>query len=101
MTRIKLGNSREIERTMNLKDIEKELASIKERNKRVEADKTWETSWFRVLLLSIAIYIAATLFLYFQGVSNYWFAGLVPAIGYFLSTQSLPFYKKVVGKKIC
>ena len=35
-----------------MKDIEAELAAIKERNKRVEADKAWETSTFRRLLIA-------------------------------------------------
>lgn len=29
---------------MELKDLEKEIENIKERNKRVELDKRWETS---------------------------------------------------------
>lgn len=28
-------------------ELEKELATLKERNKRVEADKAWEVSWMR------------------------------------------------------
>ena len=30
---------------MSNKEIEKEIMKIKERNKRVELDKKWETSW--------------------------------------------------------
>ena len=29
---------------MELKDLEKEIENIKERNKKVELDKSWETS---------------------------------------------------------
>ena len=34
---------------MENKDLEKEIIQIKERNKRVELDKKWETSWTRKL----------------------------------------------------
>ena len=30
-----------------MKDLEKEIEQIKVRNKRVEKDKAWETSWIR------------------------------------------------------
>ena len=32
---------------MELKELEEEVLKIKERNKRVELDKAWETSWTR------------------------------------------------------
>ena len=32
---------------MDNKELEKEILKIKERNKRVELDKAWETSWTR------------------------------------------------------
>jgi hypothetical protein len=74
--------------------IEKEIAIIKERNARVEADKAWETSYFRVLLISAIIYVIAVKIMYFIGSRNYFLDALVPAVGYFISVQSLPFIKK-------
>ena len=32
---------------MENQELEKEIEQIKERNKRVELDKAWETSWTR------------------------------------------------------
>jgi len=77
-----------------IKNLEKEVEEIKERNARVEADKAWETSYFRVLLISGIIYVIAVKALYFIGSENYFLNALVPAIGYFISVQSLPFIKK-------
>ena len=75
-------------------NLEKEIEILKARNQRVEADKAWETSYFRVLLISAVIYILAVWVMYFIGSENYYQNALVPAIGYFISVQSLPFIKK-------
>ena len=32
---------------MEINNLEKEIEKIKERNKKVELDKAWETSWIR------------------------------------------------------
>ena len=45
----------------------KEIEKIKERNKRMEADKAWETSFTRRALISVATYIVISSFLLFQG----------------------------------
>jgi hypothetical protein len=77
-----------------IKNLEKEVVEIKERNLRVEGDKAWETSYFRVLLISGIIYVIAVKVLYFIGSDRYFLNALLPAIGYFISVQSLPFIKK-------
>lgn len=77
-----------------IKKLEEEIKLIKERNLRVEADKAWETSYFRVFLISGIIYVIAVKVLYFIGNTNYFLNALVPPIGYFISVQSLPFIKK-------
>jgi hypothetical protein len=74
--------------------LEKEVEEIKQRNLRVEADKAWETSYFRVFLISGIIYVIAVKVMYFIGVENYYLNALVPPLGYFISVQSLPFIKK-------
>ena len=74
-------------------NLEKEIQEIKERNQRVEADKAWETSWFRIISVTLIIYAVAAFLLYFIGVENFFSAALVPAGGYFLSVQSLPMVK--------
>lgn len=82
-----------------IQKLEKEIEIIKDRNLRVEADKAWETSYFRVLLISGIIYVIAIKVMYFIGTENYFLNALVPPIGYFLSVQSLPFIKKWWIKK--
>ena len=74
-------------------DFESEIQEIKGRNQRVEADKAWEISWFRIISVTLIIYAVAAFLLYFIGVENFFSAALVPAGGYFLSVQSFPILK--------
>ena len=79
--------------------LEERIAAIENRNKRVEADKAWETSWFRVFLVAILTY-AAMVLLFWQLKSNLPYKdALVPTAGFLLSTQSLPFLKRWWLKK--
>ncbi|MDR3519951.1 MAG: hypothetical protein P4L63_03660 [Candidatus Pacebacteria bacterium] len=82
-----------------IKKLEKEIEIIKARNLKVEADKAWETSYFRIFLISIIIYVIAVFVMYFIGSADYFLNALVPPIGYFISVQSLPFIKKWWIKK--
>jgi hypothetical protein len=77
-----------------LKKIKEELREISQRNKRVEADKAWETSVFRVVSITLITYIIAVAVMWGIGVENPWTGALIPTIGYFLSTQSLPIIKR-------
>ena len=77
-----------------IQKLEKEIASIKERNSRVEADKAWETSNFRIFSITIITYVVASLVLYFIGAKNFLLSALIPALGFFLSVQTLPAIKK-------
>lgn len=76
---------------MNLED---RIRKIEERNKRVETDKEWETSWTRKVLLILFTYLAIALYLKFIVGINPWINAIVPAIGFLLSTLSLPWFKK-------
>lgn len=67
---------------------------IEERNKRVEEDKAWETSYTRRGLLILFTYIAVGLYLWVIGVSNPWLNAIVPSVGFLLSTLTLPFFKQ-------
>jgi len=73
----------------------KEIDLIKGRNKRVEGDKAWETSWSRKVLISILTYFVIVLFFYFAGLPNPWINSIVPAVAFVLSTSTLPLFKKV------
>ena len=73
-----------------LETLETEVRALKVRNARVEAEKAWETSYTRTFSIAFVTYVVATLVLYSIGVENFFLGALVPAIGYILSTQSLP-----------
>ena len=80
-------------------EFEKEIALIQERNKRVEADKAWETSYFRIGLITVITYIVAFIVLYCLGNDKFFLNALVPVIGYLLSAQSIPMVKRRWIKK--
>ncbi|MFA5927484.1 MAG: hypothetical protein WCT32_04930 [Patescibacteria group bacterium] len=80
---------------MDLGEIEKALEEIKERNLKVEADKAWETSWTRRLLLIAFTYLAIGLYLNAIAIDRPWLNAIVPAVGFMLSTLTLPFFKKL------
>ena len=75
-------------------NLEQEIAEIKERNRRVEADKAWETSWSRKVLVAGLTYLVV--------VSVFWVAELprtsvnaiIPSVAFVLSTLSIPLVKK-------
>lgn len=75
-------------------NIEERVQKIEERNIRVQAEKAWETSNFRVLTIMIVTYIIASGTLFFIGNNSPFRNAFIPTLGYFLSIQSLPFIKK-------
>jgi hypothetical protein len=77
-----------------LQDIEQQLEIIKQRNARVEADKAWEASPMRIGSICVITYLVTSVFLYVMGAQRFWLHALVPPIGFFLSTQSLPAIKR-------
>jgi hypothetical protein len=76
-------------------ELEERIAKIEERNKAVELDKAWETSWARRLLLTLLIYFAISIFIKTIGVPNPWLSGLVPAVAFLISTLTMPWFKKL------
>ena len=81
---------------MKINDLEKEIEKIKVRNKRVEADKAWETSYTRRICIMILTYILVIIYSYMiKKVSNIALTSLVPVIGFFLSTLSLRLVRKM------
>ena len=84
-----------------MKDLEKEIKDIKERNKRVELDKKWETSFTRRLCICLLTYLVVVLYsLMINKTSNIWLSSLVPVIGFSLSTLSLKCVRMVWEKKM-
>lgn len=82
-------------------DIEKEINDIKERDKKVELNKTWETSWTRKLCIMFLTYIVVILYsLSISKINNVFLSSLVPVIGFTLSTLSLNVIRKLWEKNI-
>jgi positive regulator of sigma E activity len=71
-----------------------EIEKIKARNVRVEADKAWETSRFRVWSVAGLTYLMMVLLMLVIGVEKPYMSALVPTAGFMLSTLSLRFAKK-------
>ena len=77
-------------------NVEKEIKEIRERNKRVEKDKEWETSWTRRICIMILTYIVVIIYSYLiRKTNNIFFSSLVPVIGFTLSTLSLRLVRKI------
>ena len=86
---------------MDNNELKKEIENIKVRNKRVELDKKWETSWTRRLCICVLTYIVVVIYsVMIQKVSNIWLSSLVPVIGFTLSTLSLKYIRVVWEKSI-
>jgi hypothetical protein len=71
-----------------------EIESIRERNRRVELDKAWETSGMRRGIIVLTTYLVVSLFLFIIDDRNPLVHALVPVAGYLLSTWSMPFMKR-------
>ena len=84
---------------MKLKELEKEIAKVKVRNKRVEADKAWETSFTRKILVTVFTYFVIVLFFYFAELPKPFVNSIVPALAFLLSTVTLSFFKKMWMEK--
>lgn len=67
-------------------NLEQRIEAIEARNKKVEADKAWETSWVR--RLSIAALTYAVVVIYLSVINNDapFINALVPVVGFLLST---------------
>lgn len=84
---------------MELKNLEKEIENIKERNKKVELDKSWETSWTRKISIMILTYIVVIIYSYvIRKYDNILLSSLVPVIRIYIIYIILKIYKKNVGK---
>ena len=81
-------------------DLEKEIKKIQERNKRVELDRAWETSWTRRICIMILTYIVVIIYSYvIRKFDNIFLSSLVPVIGFTLSTLSLKLVRKIWENK--
>lgn len=76
------------------KDLEKRVAVIEARNRKVEFDKAWEVSWTRRIFIMIITYATIGVYLRFVVHISPWVNGLVPVIAYIISTVTIARLKK-------
>lgn len=79
----------------NIDKLIKEVESLKLRNKKVEMHKAWEISLLRKFILLVLTYIIAGFTLQQIGNPAPWTNALIPSIGFFLSTLTLPFLRSL------
>ena len=78
----------------SMEELKKEIDEIKTRNKRVEADKAWETSWTRKFLILILTYIVIVIFFFGSKLPEPFVNAVVPSVAFLLSTMTIPLFKK-------
>lgn len=81
-----------------INSLEKEIILLKERNRRVEADKAWETSFTRKIIITLLTYTVVVVFFYFAELPNPLVNAIIPAIAFLLSTLTLSFFKDIWKK---
>jgi polyferredoxin len=80
-------------------ELEKRIDEIEKRNKRVELDKRWETSFTRRACIAVLTYLIVVLYSYLISKNNNIFlSSLVPVIGFLLSTLSLRLVRNIWQK---
>jgi hypothetical protein len=77
-----------------MEEIKEQIEEIKARNKRVEADKAWETSWARRGFIAAITYVFAVIWLNVIHANVPFLNAFVPTVGYILSTVSLESIKR-------
>ncbi len=83
-----------------MKELEQRIAKIEKRNKCVEADKAWETSWTRRICIMILSYLVVVAYSYIiRECDNILFSSLVPVLGFLLSTLSVKAVRRLWEKK--
>ena len=70
-------------------DLLARIEKLEARNKRVEADKAWETNWLRRVAIMVLTYAVVVVYLQFVVRIDPWINALVPVIGFTLSTLTI------------
>ncbi|MFA5134630.1 MAG: hypothetical protein WC505_02465 [Patescibacteria group bacterium] len=76
-------------------ELQLQINEIKERNRKVEADKAWETNWIRRVIIFVLTYLVIVVFFIFTELPNPLLNAIVPALAFVLSTFTLSLFKKI------
>ena len=83
-----------------MKDLEKRIEDIEKRNKRVELDKAWETSWTRRICIMVLTYIVVVIYSFvIRNYNKVLLSSLVPVMGFGLSTLSITIIRRIWEKR--
>lgn len=74
--------------------LEAEIQKIKERNRRVEADKAWETSRTRTAFVASSTYLLILIVMLLINADHPYFNAFLAAVSYIISTESYGILKK-------
>ncbi len=80
---------------MSKLSLEQRIAELESRNRRVDADKAWETSVFRKLAIATLTYFIVAAYLHFVIGINPWLNAIIPVVGYLLSTLTVGLLKRL------
>lgn len=75
-------------------ELRKRIKTLETRNKRVGADKAWETSWTRRIAIALLTYGLLALYFGFILRIDPWLNALVPTTGFVLSTLTISSIKQ-------
>ena len=85
---------------MTATELETRVKKLEARNKRVELNKAWETSWTRKITIAGLTYLVVWLYLFFVVQVDPWINAIVPTMGFLLSTLTLGYIKAYwIGKQ--
>ena len=85
---------------MKRNSLKGEIREIRERNLRVEADKAWETSWTRKIIIFALTYLAISIYFLAVGLPEPFLNSVVPALAFVISTMALPYFKEIWKKRV-
>lgn len=77
-----------------IEQLEQEIEKIKERNRRVEADKAWELSKTRNLFIAVVTFLLSLLFMLLVNESYALLKAAVGTVAYLISTSTYDVLKK-------
>lgn len=92
--------------TQSFKNLDDRISLLEEKvnklalqEKYIEMQKSWSESLTRIAMNTISTYVLVVLLMIFFNIENYFMNALIPALGYALSIQSIPFVKKIWIRK--
>ena len=86
---------RQVDAVIRLKILERKIRKIEERNKKVELDKAWETSYSRRILIVCFTYLLIGMLFVYIKLEKPWFNAFIAAAAFLLSTFTIPAFRKL------